>query len=622
MRIRQALAVLLVLPTTLPAQARPGRTPVRTAAPATPVAVTAARYRVRAVPGQAYEVRADFTFSAARDTVLVSLPTWSAGSYGIENYARWVHGVRAEADGRPAPWDKTGPSTWRIAAGGSRSVALEFRTNPDSLDLSMSALRTDFGFFNGTNLLVYPDSVALVFPSDIAVEVPAGWRIATGLDELAPGRYHAADYHDLVDAPFFLGHFAMDSVLADGRYVRFAIHPDSALTPAVWDSVGDALRRLAVAQNRIFGGPPYASYTVLFLAPFREMAWGGGLEHHNSQLDAIAAPFFATDRATGRLGDFTRPLLSHEMFHLFNVKRIRPAELWPYDYSREQPTPLLWWSEGVTDYYSDVTLTRSGLWTPDRFVQSVQGNIAQVEDAAEIVAAEDASVDTWIKPQFVDESQYYYPKGSLLGLMLDIQVRRASAGRHSLDDVMRALYTDFYQRGRGFTTQDLLGIIRPWWAGVDDFYARYVNGREPLPYQEVLPRAGIAVAVQESRAPWFGVAAPRTLQGGVQIDQVSEGSMAAGAGLQAGDVLLRIGDVTTTDPDTFGQAFRARYRNAEGQEVEVAYRRGAQQLTARVPLQMRVSRSYRLSREAQAPSEVRATLAGILGQGALNQEGP
>jgi predicted metalloprotease with PDZ domain len=418
-----------------------------------------------------------------------------------------------------------------------------------------------------------------------------------------------------VDAPFFAGRFAMDSVLVDGRYVRFAIHPDSVLTPAVWDSVADALRRIAARQNRIFGGPPYRSYTVLFYAPFTTMEWAGGLEHHNSQFDAMAGPLFAPNRATGQLGDFTRPLLSHEMFHLFNVKRIRPAELWPYDYARQQPTPLLWWSEGVTDYYSDLTLARAGLWTVQRFIQSTQGKIAEVEDAAEIVSAEDASVDTWIKPRFVDEAQYYYPKGSLLGLMLDIQIRDATANRRSLDDVMRTLYADFYQRGRGFTTQDLLAVIRPWWPGVDAFYARYVNGREPLPYQDVLPKAGIAVTVRETRSPWFGVAAPRAKDGGVEVERVFEGSTAAAAALQPGDILLRLGDVPTDNPATFGQAFRARYRDAEGQEIEVVYRREGRQLSVRLPVRVRVTRTFDLSRTASPLAGPRAILEAMLGPG-------
>jgi predicted metalloprotease with PDZ domain len=619
MQSRLVLVALVCLPAVLLAQGRrtqrPAPVPAPTAPPAGDPLAERVSYRVRVLPGEdVFEVRAEFAFLESRDTVLLSLPAWTAGSYRIENYARWVHAVRAEADGRPVFWDKLDKDTWRVAAGGARRIALELRTNPDSLDLSMSRIEPDFAFFNGTNLFVYPEGTDYRFPAEVTIETPAGWRIATGLLDRGPGRYSAADYHDLVDAPVFLGRFWMDSVQVDGRQVRFAIHPDSVMTPAVWDSLGDAIRRIVTTQNRLFGGPPYPHYTVLVYAPFQQMPWGGGLEHHNSQFDAIAGAFFAPDRAAGRLGDFTRPLLSHEFFHLFNVKRIRPAELWPYEYAREQFTPSLWWSEGVTDYYSDVTLVRSGLWTVDRFVQSVQANIATVEDAAEIVAVEDASINTWIQPTVVNESQYYYPKGSLLGLMLDIRIREATGNRASLDDVMRALYADCYQQGRGFTTQDLLGLIRRHWSGVDDFYARYINGREPLPYHEILPRAAIAVDVRETRAPWVGLGADEARGGGIVVREVVPGSTAAAAGLMPGDILLRLGDVLTTSPQLFGAQYRSRYRDAEGQPIDIVFRRHGRQETVRLPVQVRVGRTYRLRVDERAGHQARDVLEGIVGR--------
>jgi predicted metalloprotease with PDZ domain len=579
-----------------------------------PVSLSAqtAHYRVRIDPAaDVFEVRAEFDLAAGRDTVLLSLPAWSPGSYDIDNYARWVHGVRAFADGRPVFWDKLDKDTWRIAAGGARRVALEFLANPDSAMLQFSLIDGDFAFFNGTNLLVYPEGTNFRFPAELEVIAPDGWRLVTGLADAGPHRFRADNYHDLVDAPVFAGsHIWLDSVIVDGKPVRFAIAPDSAMTPAIWDSVAHALRQLATAQNRIFGGPPYDSYTILFYAPFADMQWGGGLEHHNSQLDAIAAPFFAANRQTGQLGAFTRPLISHELFHLFNVKRIRPAEMSPYDYSREQYTPLLWWSEGVTDYYGDVTLARGGLWSVDRFINSMNSNLVQVEDAAESVSAEDASINTWIHPTFVDEAQYYYPKGSLLGLMLDIQIRDATANRHSLDEVMRTLWTDFYRRGRGFTTADLLGIIRPWFAGVDDFYRRYVNGREPLPYQQILPKGGIAVDLRETRVPFIGVVTSEAKDGGVEVGRVAPNSVAAEAGVQSGDILLRVGEVTTADPQTFGGAYRQRY-TTEGETIQLSWRRAGQPMTGRGSVTLRVDRNWRLLRDPNAALAARAILDGI-----------
>jgi len=573
------------------------------------------RVTVGGTGDRAFHVSAELPVPAGRDTFLVSLPAWTPGSYEIMNFARYVHGFAAStADGHPLFWDKLDQDTWRIATAGARQVVVTFQTNPDSLALELCRIGPDFAFLNGAALFPYPEGAGFDFPSDVEFDVPAGWRIATGLAPGGrPGRYRAASYHDLVDSPTFLGHFALDSVTVDGKTVRLAIWPDTALTPAVWDSIGESLRRIAATEDRMMGGPPYDDYTVFVYAPPEELPWAGGLEHRNSQFDIIPLGLLAPDRRRGILGEFTRPLLAHEFFHLWNVKRIRPAAMWPYDYAREQVTPLLWWSEGVTDYYGDVTLARSGLWSPAAFVASANSNAQRVESEPEIVSAEDASVDTWIHPTWVDEAQYYYPKGSLLGLMLDIQIRAATANAHSLDDVMRALLTDFWRRQKGFTTSDLLDLVRPWYPGVDDFYRRYIQGREPLPYQTVLPLGGIAVAVQEARTPLVGVEIERPVEGGVLVAGVASGSLAESVGLLPGDVLLRIGDVPTMGL-SWPALFRARYAKAAGQAIQVVFRRDGLEITRTGTIQVRTSRAVTLRPDPGAAPAARAIFAGITGR--------
>jgi predicted metalloprotease with PDZ domain len=276
--------------------------------------------------------------------------------------------------------------------------------------------------------------------------------------------------------------------------------------------------------------------------------------------------------------------------------------MWPYDYAHAQYTPLLWWSEGVTDYYGDVTLARGRLWTVEQFLASMSADAAQVEDAAEIVSAEDASIDTWIKPVWVDEAQYYYPKGALLGLMLDIRIRQATGNQHSLDDVMRALYAASWGKGRGFTTDDLLGLVRP-----------YVRGREPLPYDSVFPAGGIAVRHHETRTPVVGVSSERDQDGGALVTAVSPGSMAEAVGLEPGDVLLKVGEVATTGP-VWPLAFRARYAEAAGRQVEVRFRHGGQILTRTGTVQVQVTRTLALERDPAATPAARAVLDGITGR--------
>src|SRR6059036_3725943 len=231
--------------------------------------------------------------------------------------------------------------------------------------------------------------------------------------------------------------------------------------------------------------------------------------------------------AAGNFGDFMIPLMSHEYFHLFNVKRIRPAEMWPYDYHAEQYTPLLWWSEGVTDYYADLTNLRSGLWSPDQFLANAATNIKQVDEAPEPWSAEDGSEATWIHEVYVNSSQLYYPKGSLLGFLLDISIRDATDNAHNLDEVIRALYTRYYRQNKGFLTADLLNELRG--AGmpdVDGFYRRYIDGRDSLPYETVFAKAGIVFNRQIATLPFVGVSSGPTPSGGLQVQSVTPGSAA------------------------------------------------------------------------------------------------
>jgi len=253
MHFVRALSVLSLVPGLLAAQGR--RQPAPAAAPKPPaaVAVTSARYRVAVDRAQnAFAVRAEFTFPQGRDTVLLSLPAWSPGSYDIDNYARFVHGVRAEADGRPVTWDKADKDTWRVVAGGARTVALEFLTNPDSMMLQYSGILQDFAWFNGTNLYVYPEGSDYTFPADVEITLPDGWRLATGLRHTGGPSYRAATYHDLVDSPVFAGRIAIDSVTVDGRQVRLALYPESVMTRPVRDTMLSTIQRLMTAQNRIF----------------------------------------------------------------------------------------------------------------------------------------------------------------------------------------------------------------------------------------------------------------------------------------------------------------------------------------------------------------------------------
>src|SRR6266700_1804101 len=560
---------------------------------ASPVHGQVVRYDVSVVRGQ-FHVSADFPTSG-RDTLFVSLPAWSPGNYEIQNYARYVHGFGAKnAAGRALRWDRADKDTWRVATGRADHVLVEFAYAPDTLDLSVARVVNDFGQFLGTNLFLFEEG-QLGRSAEVRFRIPAGWQVTTALKGPANGVYRAADYHELADAMTFLGRYSLDSLQADGKWIRIAVWPATDYTPAVARNLRNGVAKMAPVQNRIMRDTPYDVYTVFFNVIHEAINFGGGLEHSSSQYDIMPALAFADP--SGNLGDFMYPLLSHEFFHLWNVKRIRPAEMWPYDYHAEQYTPLLWWSEGVTDYYADLTNLRAGLWTPDQFLANAVTNMDQVEQAPEPWSVEDGSEATCIHEVYVNSSQLYYPKGSLLGFLLDISIRDATDNAHNLDEVMRALNTRYYRQNKGFLTADLLNELRA--AGmpdVDGFYRRYIDGRDSLPYEQMFAKAGLVFRRNPVTSLFLGVSAGPSPSGGVLVQAVTPGSAADEAGVEPGDVLTRIGDIPISASQDWGAAFRSRYQGKVGQPLTITVQRAGSTVTLNTAVRERTTARLSLER--------------------------
>lgn len=518
-------------------------------------------------------VRVVTTFSAAgSDPIVLSLPAWTPGSYEINNFSRWVLNLSATAGGRPLQWDKLDYDTWRIRRDGSSAgpVTVTFDYRADTLDNAMSWSRPDFLLFNGTNVFLYPEGHSASFPARVTVRTEADWKVATSMPRVASvsgSTFTASNYHDLVDMPFFVGRFDVDSAQIAGKWMRFATYPSGSVQGAARQRAWDQLRRAVPPEVAVFGEVPWDTYTVMQIV---DSAYQGasGLEHSSSHVDVLSPVYVGSD--------FQPSLYAHEVFHAWNVKRLRPSDLWPYRYDEPMPTTWLWMSEGITDYYADLALVRGGVVTDTGFYALTSDKINEV-DAAGPVALEDASLNTWVHP--VDGTAYiYYPKGSLAGLMLDVLIRDASDNRQSLDNVMRELYSSTYKQGRGFTRDE-------WWGAVSraardrsfaDFERKYIDGREPYPWSEILPLAGMRAEVM--RVPRLGIATTQDARG-VVIEQVDPSGSAVAAGVLAGDFLLSINDVSVSD-QSFGSKFRAMFANArEGQPLTLRVRRGAETLT-------------------------------------------
>jgi predicted metalloprotease with PDZ domain len=545
-------------------------------------AVTDLRYEVTFNRETAGERRARVvtTFRAAGPgPVLLSLPAWTPGAYEISNFARRVTDFRATAGDRALRWDKLDFDTWRIQRDASTtgSITVTFDYRADTLDNAMSWTRPDFLLFNGTNLFLFPEGRSLAYASRVTIRTESDWKVATGMPSAGPNvetTYSAANYHDLVDMPFFVGSFDVDSAQVAGKWMRFATYPVGSIRAAARQVAWDQLRRMVAPQVAVFGDVPWDTYTVMQIVD-STFQGASGLEHSNSHVDIFSPVFIGSD--------FQPSLYAHEIFHAWNVKRLRPAELWPYRYDVSQPTAWLWMSEGITDYYADLVLVRAGITTDSGFYAQTADKINQV-DAAGPIALEDASLNTWIDP--IDGTRYiYYPKGSLAGLALDIMIRDGSDNRRSLDHVMRELYETTYKRSRGFTRDD-------WWGAVTraargrsfaDFERRHIDGREPFPWAELLPLAGLRTMAV--RVPRLGVATTQDARG-VLIEQVDPASAAAAAGVRVGDYLIAINDLSIDDQG-FGPKFRAMFSDAqEGQPLTLRIRRGEQTLSLSAALRL------------------------------------
>jgi len=557
------------------------------------------RYEVSIVQGQ-FHVSADFP-TAGKDTLLVSLPAWSPGNYEIQNYARYVHGFHAKsASGQTLDWHRADKDTWRVTTGKADHVIVEFDYAPDTIDLSIARTAGDFGQFLGTNLFMFEER-QLARPAEVRFRLPPGWQVTTALKGTG-GVYRASDYHELADAMTFVGRYSLDSLQADGKWIRIAVWPAADYTIAVARNLRNAMAKIVPVENHTVGDAPYDVYTVFFNVIHGPIGFGGGLEHSFSQYDIMPAQAFAD--ASGNLGDFIYPLLSHEFFHLWNVKRIRPAEMWPYDYHAEQYTPLLWWSEGVTDYYADLTNLRSGLWSADQFLQNATSDLDQIESIPEPWSAEDGSEATWISETYINSSQLYYPKGAILGMLLDISIRDATNNAKNLDQVVRALYTKYYRQNRGFLTADLLNELRA--AGmpdVDTFYRRYIDGRDSLPYEAVFAKAGLVFHRDVTTNPFVGVSTGPTPAGGLQVQQITAGSSAEEAGVQPGDIITNIGGIAVTTDQDWGAAFRSKYHGKAGQPLTITVQRAGQTLTLNATVRERTTARITLARAPNPTSQ-------------------
>ncbi len=530
---------------------------------------SAIEYTLHFPDPQTHHVEVDAVFPAGQDDLLLMMPVWTPGSYLVREYARHIEHLEATSlEGEPLFVEKVAKNRWRVYADGTLPgrVVVRYRLYAHDLTVRTNFIDRDLAVLNGA-----PTFLTLVgahLPHDVELDMPAFWeRCLTALGEVEPNHWRAADYDELVDSPIVCGSPEVTDVQVRGVTHRLATFDGGE----VWDQERAArdVARIIDAQHLFWRVVPYRNYTFLNVL----VGSGGGLEHRASTL-VMGDRWAARDETDYRrwLG-----LVSHEFFHTWNVKRLRPAELARFDYERENYTRSLWIVEGITSYYDDLIVRRAGLMSRADYLRVLSAGIERLADTPgrHVQPLSMASFDAWIKFYRPDENSSnstvsYYGKGALVAFLLDVAIREQTT-TESLDDVMRLAYERFSGE-TGYTPAQFRALVSEV-AGVDmsDFFARYVDGTDDLDFEPAFHFLGLRFRPpEEDAAPkaWLGVHT-QSEDGRIVVSGVPHGSPAYQAGINVGDELLAIDDERL--PEAFVERIE-RYVPGETAQVLVARR--------------------------------------------------
>lgn len=506
-------------------------------------------------------------FTAPVDDPQLHLAAWRPGRYLIQNFA-----VNVREWSASAPVVKSGKSAWRISAKAGDVVTMRYRYYAGILDAGSCFLDPDEAYVNPSNLLMMVPELRGE-SAVLTLTAPAGWKVETQLPvisspDAASHELRARDYDHLIDSPLIsaatLTHHAFD---ACGATIHLVFRGDEGIDTAQYI---EPVRAIVREQAAIFGGLPLRDYRFLFHVSDK---WHG-VEHEEScsiivRRDAV---FGAKPGDEGY--DHLLSIVSHEFFHLWNVKRIVPAAFAPYDYSTETPTRLLWAMEGLTSYFGDRSLARTGLWDEKRYLEHLAKEISTFESSAagKHLPLSQASFDGWLmdpsRPHDRGNAWYsFYNKGEIVGALLDLALRSRS-GR-TLDEVFVSLWREYGEKGAGLEEDAVRrAVISIGGDSFSEFFDRYVDRADPLPYEEILASAGLACRRKPQECS-LG-AKLRMADGAVIVDAVPPGSTAAEAGLMPNDELIAVGAARVRSEGDVQKSFRGLHA---GDAIELTFAR-------------------------------------------------
>ncbi|SFB96309.1 Predicted metalloprotease, contains C-terminal PDZ domain [Spirosoma endophyticum] len=523
----------------------------------------------------------------------IKMPVWTPGSYLIREYARNVQGFTATTGGKPLKSEKISKNTWRITTPASTddNLTIRYRVYANELTVRTSFVDADHGYVTPASMFMYHDALRNI-PLRVVVQPYKTWKnVATALEPVAGQTftYEATDFDLLVDSPIEIGNHHTFTFTASN-----VPHSVAMFGEVDYDEkrLAADYKRVCEAAATVIGEHPCKHYTFIV---HHIPSGGGGLEHLNSTTLETSRNAYATE--ANYKGFLT--LVAHEYFHLWNVKRIRPVALGPFNYEAENYTHMLWLSEGGTSFYEDYILRRAGFHTPETYLNIVGIDITNIENqpGSRVQSAAESSWDAWIKEYRPNENSAnttisYYSKGSVLGTLLNLAILAGSNGERSLDDLMRFLYAEYYKKQkRGFADEEFRQAAEQI-AGrsLDDFFTIGVNSAEPINYNTYFEPVGLRlVNVAGKTQDGFLGAATTVSNGKATIASVRRGSGAYTGGLNVGDEIISVDSVRVGD-----DLLRLIGGRRAGETIKVLVNRGGFLREIPVTLTQNPLASYRL----------------------------
>jgi len=540
----------------------------------------------------------------------LQMPKWSPGRYAVFDFAKNVQEFRA--NGRVTRIDD---QTWSVDSAGTNTVNVSYKVFANDLSGTFSQLDERHANYNGASIFMYvvghkPDPVKL------AIQPPSGWKIVNGrMDHAGQTEWNFPNWDVMVDTSTEIApDWTQETFEVDGKKYHVVVHSFGAEGGKRPSLVKD-IEKIVRAEVAMWGPPEFNEYTFLIHYAADDRS-GDGMEHLTST--QIIEP-----GALGEAGmyDSTLGTVSHEFFHVWNVKRLRPEELGPWDFTRPLRTRGLWVAEGFTNYYGHLMLRRAGISSDKKFLEQEAQTIRRIESAqgSKLMSAEESSLSA----PFLDDAPHaqivnlhntaisYYPKGELIGMVMDLLVRGRTKGRTSLDDVMRRMYDEFYLnspnssyylRGRGYHTEDLERVVSQV-SGTDftDFFKRYVRNVEVLPYEEAFSYVGLRLVKTPAKEPFDAGLAIEFEDRVAMIENVRNGSPAEEAGISAGDEIISLaGREVTKD----WLKSMARYK--PGDSIPITVKRDRRTIKTNMVLKEVERFDYQIEEKPDATTEQKA----------------